>query len=752
MPRVAKYFALNASNVSQLSGYYFDGNVDENEDEDKDEADTNEFLYLLHSGCKRVISTLIEWFGSESMLFASLWQSIQSESEEYDEYNEEYNFYRADTEVISHAILSENLSNWAEIHKTRVAPEINDVVSSANKLADFFYGKVIPEIDEKVVNNMIIENKDIEVSELEDAGNDSVKHELSFSAKTFDLLTQLPNKQTHDFYLAHEEEFNNYVEKPFQELCRQAAEQLPNEIAKRINIPEEISKIHPSRKSYDLHFSVKESNSSTQSATLFIDIRDTTLLFGMFISENNPDKQRFIRNYQQDPVFKEVILQHTCLPSNCTLHSKKDLDRINRLGDWLKHLARQNSATKNIQASVHLSTKNVLECSIEQLSTQITQTFEGLFPLFLLATCDNLMLELRRYLTFRRVRPRSMASYQPSIPSTEPKAKPEDSLSQEDEKSSVSVSQYVEPSFTEICQYVRSQGLRISDNTLRRYHLALRTRKFVILLGISGMGKTWLTQTYADAVKAEYLLVPVAPNWNTNEDLLGYFNPIDKEYYHTAFSRFLEKAAEEYRQAQADERTPQPYHLVLDEMNLARVEYYFAKFLSTMEVRMREKVAWIELAPDEQVLLPPNFYFIGTVNVDEITHGFADKVYDRAQLIELETSRQDLEEHLGEVEYREILIQIWDAVHPVAPFAFRVLDEVKTYVKEAEALSVSWQDALDEQLLQKILPKLKGIDDRVGIALETFVELARENNFRLSHDKADKMLEKFNKHGFTSYF
>ena len=97
-------------------------------------------------------------------------------------------------------------------------------------------------------------------------------------------------------------------------------------------------------------------------------------------------------------------------------------------------------------------------------------------------------------------------------------------------------------------------------------------------------------------------------------------------------------------------------------------------------------------------------------------------------------------------------MQIWDEVHTVAPFAFRVLDEIKTYVKEAKALNVSWQDALDEQLLQKILPKLKGVDDRVGVALKAFVDIVKEKGFPLSHKKATKMLETFNQHGFTSYF
>ncbi|RCJ23491.1 hypothetical protein A6S26_02835 [Nostoc sp. ATCC 43529] len=90
---------------------------------------------------------------------------------------------------------------------------------------------------------------------------------------------------------------------------------------------------------------------------------------------------------------------------------------------------------------------------------------------------------------------------------------------------------YSEPKFIIIYQNICSKKLQISKSVLRRYHLGLKTRKFVILSGISGTGKTWLTKAYAEAIGAKYRLVPVAPNWTTNEDLLGYFNPIGEGYY-----------------------------------------------------------------------------------------------------------------------------------------------------------------------------------------------------------------------------
>jgi hypothetical protein len=186
-------------------------------------------------------------------------------------------------------------------------------------------------------------------------------------------------------------------------------------------------------------------------------------------------------------------------------------------------------------------------------------------------------------------------------------------------------------------------------------------------------------------------------------------------------------------------------------MNLARVEYYFAKFLSAMEVRARTGAALIELGPDLVVELPPNLRFIGTINIDETTHGFSDKVYDRAQLIEMYVTRGALNVHLGQVPYRDLLLEIWDAIAEVAPFAFRIIDEIGRYTDRATELGVPWEEALDEQVLQKLLPKLKGADPRVGQALEQMKRVI-PNAFSMSQSKLTVMLERARLHGFTSFF
>ena len=309
---------------------------------------------------------------------------------------------------------------------------------------------------------------------------------------------------------------------------------------------------------------------------------------------------------------------------------------------------------------------------------------------------------------------------------------------------------YIEPDLETIRSRIGAEGMVIEHRTLRRFHLSLRSRGFVILSGISGTGKTWLAQAYARAVGGCELLVPVAPNWTTNEDLLGYLNPMSGVYHDTPFSKFLREAALAWKAAVEEEREPVPYYLVLDEMNLARVEYYFATFLSALEVRQRDEITSVHLG-DERVTLTPNLRFIGTVNVDETTHGFADKVYDRAQLIELEAPREALQRHLADSPVAKTLLEAWDALHEVAPFAFRVIDDIRKYVEEATTLGVKIEEALDEQMLQKLLPKVHGIDPRIEQALTGFIKLCGDG-FPLSSNKASRMLIRFNKHGSASYF
>jgi hypothetical protein len=292
---------------------------------------------------------------------------------------------------------------------------------------------------------------------------------------------------------------------------------------------------------------------------------------------------------------------------------------------------------------------------------------------------------------------------------------------------------------------------RIADSVIRRYHLSMATRGFVILAGASGTGKTWLAQSYAEAIGARAKMVAVDPSWSSNEDLLGYLSPLDGFYHHTPFSEFVQESAREWDSANNLGKTAREFHVILDEMNLARVEHYFSRFLSAMELRSRQGSARLDLAPGHSVVLSPNLKFAGTVNVDETTYGFADKVYDRAQLIELPLRREDVEEHLAGRPYADIVLAVTDALHALSPFGFRVLDEIDQYVYGASELGIPWQVALDEQLVQKVLPRLRGADSSLDEGLEAFVAALGDGEFPLSRAKARDMREEFARHGFASF-
>lgn len=124
-----------------------------------------------------------------------------------------------------------------------------------------------------------------------------------------------------------------------------------------------------------------------------------------------------------------------------------------------------------------------------------------------------------------------------------------------------------------IQSYLVSQDILYPRHIIENYITLIRTKDLVILAGDSGSGKTNLVKSFAKAVGGKSIIVPVKPNWTSSEDLLGYYNPLEKKYLATPF---LEAMIE------AEQNPTKPYFICLDEMNLARVEYYFADFLSLL--------------------------------------------------------------------------------------------------------------------------------------------------------------------------
>jgi energy-coupling factor transporter ATP-binding protein EcfA2 len=195
--------------------------------------------------------------------------------------------------------------------------------------------------------------------------------------------------------------------------------------------------------------------------------------------------------------------------------------------------------------------------------------------------------------------------------------------------------------------------LSIEKSFTNRFAAALLAKRFLILTGLSGSGKTkiaqafsqWLTPTAANRPTPYYALVPVGADWIGNENILGYPNGLEASSYMTRQALDLMIHAH----AHADV----PHFLILDEMNLSHVERYFADILSAIEsedaMPLYEgppRKAATQTIPN-RISMPKNLFIIGTVNVDETTYMFSPKVLDRANVIEFRMAQQDIDAFLA---------------------------------------------------------------------------------------------------------
>lgn len=178
-------------------------------------------------------------------------------------------------------------------------------------------------------------------------------------------------------------------------------------------------------------------------------------------------------------------------------------------------------------------------------------------------------------------------------------------------------------------------GLYYPPEIVRRFVAGMAASKLLILEGISGTGKTSLPYSFSRYMDNPATIVSVQPSFRDRSEVLGYFNEFSKKFNETEFLRALYEA--NYRK--------DPTLIVLDEMNLARIEYYFAEMLSVLEMPSKEE--WVlDLVPTAwegdpvkldsgKIHIADSTWFIGTANNDDSTFTITDKVYDRAMPIEL---------------------------------------------------------------------------------------------------------------------
>ena len=295
-------------------------------------------------------------------------------------------------------------------------------------------------------------------------------------------------------------------------------------------------------------------------------------------------------------------------------------------------------------------------------------------------------------------------------------------------------------SLEELCNSFRNycaskETLYYTIDTIRQLFAGIATSKLIILEGISGTGKTSMATAIGKFFLFDSAIISVQPSWKDRSELLGYYNEFTKKFNESEFLKALYTTT--YRK---DLNV-----ICLDEMNLARIEYYFAEFLSVME--MKDKENWvIDLIPSQdkndpknleegKLRIPQNVLFIGTANNDDSTFTISDKVYDRAISLffddkgrPFESEEQEpisipyaqLEALFAEAKKQfavsQVMLDKFDELDNFVikkfklAFGNRILKQLDTFVPNYVACGGSEVDAFDFIFTNKILKKFESLN------------------------------------------
>ena len=220
---------------------------------------------------------------------------------------------------------------------------------------------------------------------------------------------------------------------------------------------------------------------------------------------------------------------------------------------------------------------------------------------------------------------------------------------------------------------------------IRLFISALASTKLIILQGISGTGKTSLAYAWGKFLKHDSCVASVQPSWRDRTELFGYFNEFTKKFNETEVLKTMYEAS----------YTDDVFTIILDEMNISRVEYYFAEMLSILE--MPNKDEWIvELVSsgwdndpkkikEGKLKIAPNIWYIGTINNDDSTFMVTDKVYDRAMPIDINDKGEvfePIETEAQDVNYSYLDKLFTDAINdnPISDVTLNKIEEMDNYV------------------------------------------------------------------------
>ena len=302
----------------------------------------------------------------------------------------------------------------------------------------------------------------------------------------------------------------------------------------------------------------------------------------------------------------------------------------------------------------------------------------------------------------------------------------------------------------------KEEKLYYDIETIRYYISGFGATHFMILEGLSGTGKSSLPRYFAKFAGCNLLFLPVQATWRDKTNLIGYFNDFAKTYSETEFLVGLYHG----------NYNPDMIHLyVLDEMNISRVEYYFADFLSVLEYPTSEWKLQIMQLPyefippakllDGVIQIPENSYFVGTANKDDSTFTISDKVYDRVITIDFDNrntpfevnedaspirlshsklqslisqAKAQTENHMTQADFDK-LFKVTDYIYEQFDLTFgnRILNQINQIVPVYVACGGKKEEALDFLLSRKVISKLEGrFEEYVKGALRELLNLIQK--------------------------
>lgn len=331
----------------------------------------------------------------------------------------------------------------------------------------------------------------------------------------------------------------------------------------------------------------------------------------------------------------------------------------------------------------------------------------------------------------------------------------------------------------------KDAGLVYDEKDLINFHTAMKSSNLVILSGMSGTGKSKLVQMYGEALgldSSQLNIIPVRPSWCDDRDLLGYVDSIHN-VYKPGDTSLIDTLV------QADKNIDKIYIVCFDEMNLARVEYYFSQFLSILEMDgvnrkvklynsdLENKLYNADKYPSE-IIIRDNILFVGTVNIDESTYHFSDKVLDRANVITL--NAQELNK-IRDVKFEkrtkcnEIMFNEYNQYKFIQSeitlkdkeldllntlnkeinktnknigVGFRIVRQIDLYLKNIPNDSIlTREEAFDLQILQRVLTKIRGPQEQMQELIGIYNKEDDTVNSSIIIDKLDEYndLSYFNK-------